>query len=103
MLCKPMPFTCKPRSCYDLSARVRFVSTSSASEQSLAVSSIATYIHSQINGSLPDIYSKLYDLVDVLEYPNDGSIAKVCLSDAIAMIEDIGAWPGELQYFMLED
>lgn len=64
---------------------------------------VATYIHSQINGTFDDIFNKLTELVDILEYPNNGSITQVSISDAKLMIEDVGACPEMLEAFLAED
>eukprot|EP00929_Paragymnodinium_shiwhaense_P004038 TRINITY_DN104762_c0_g1_i1.p1 TRINITY_DN104762_c0_g1~~TRINITY_DN104762_c0_g1_i1.p1 ORF type:complete len:261 (-),score=17.66 TRINITY_DN104762_c0_g1_i1:61-843(-) len=66
------------------------------------VADVAAYIHNEINGTFDDIYKKLYDLVDILEYPNDGSITRVSMSDAKVMIEEVGACPETLETFLAE-
>jgi len=66
----------------------------------MAIGDLAVYIHSEINGTFEDIHSKLSDLIDVLELPNDGSSTRVNLSDAKILVEEIGACPGNLETFL---
>merc|ERR1712060_727211 len=58
--------------------------------------------YEQINGTFDDIHDKLSKLVDILEYPNNGSITKVSLADGKIMAEEIGACPQGLDRFVEE-
>ena len=69
----------------------------------MVLSDIAAYIHSQINGTFDDIDAKLSELVEMLEYANDGSITAVSLPDAKVMIEEVGVCPGDLEVFLSEE
>lgn len=64
---------------------------------------MAVYIHQQINGTFDDIFEKLYELVDLLELPNRGSITIVTNNDAYVIIEEIGACPKDFNAFLAED
>merc|ERR1719362_2369424 len=66
----------------------------------VVISDLATYIHSEINGTFDDIFKKLDELIDILELPNSGSITKVTLSDARLLSEEIGACPSNLESFL---
>lgn len=61
------------------------------------------YVHQQINGTFPDIFERLSDLVDFLEYPNSGSITTVTKDDAKLISEEIGACPQDFDAFLEED
>eukprot|EP00933_Yihiella_yeosuensis_P009032 TRINITY_DN114803_c0_g1_i1.p1 TRINITY_DN114803_c0_g1~~TRINITY_DN114803_c0_g1_i1.p1 ORF type:complete len:281 (-),score=46.00 TRINITY_DN114803_c0_g1_i1:169-1011(-) len=69
----------------------------------VAIYLIAVYIQDQINGTFHDIFDKLFKLVDLLEYPNNGSMTKVTLPDAKVMIEEVGACPSDLEEFLEKD
>lgn len=64
---------------------------------------IAAYIHDQINGTFDDIFGKLNEVVDDLEYANKGSITVVTFSCAQVMIEEVGACPKDLPRFLAEN
>ena len=69
----------------------------------VSIHSLAVYIHEQINGTFEDIFHKLSERVDVLEYPNNGSSTQVTLEDARLIVEDIGAHPDDLPKFLEDD
>lgn len=74
-----------------------------SSSDTVALSCIAVYIHQQINGTFDNLFDQLYDLVDELGIPNDGSITQVPKDDAPLLIEVIGACSGDFDDFLAED
>lgn len=77
----------------------RFCSTSPGT---VILCDVATYVHSEINGTYQDIYAKLFELVDVVEIPNEGTVTKISFETAVMFIEDIGAHPGNLVEYLKE-
>ena len=73
-----------------------------AGEASVSIHSLAVYIYEEINGTFPDIFKQLYERVDLMEYPNNGSITMVSVEDAHVIVEDIGADAGNLSDFLAE-
>lgn len=71
-------------------------------EGQVSIHLLAVYIHDQINGTFPDIFQKLDDLVNVLEYPNNGAATLVDFKDARLMVEDIGAHADDLEDFLAD-
>lgn len=71
-------------------------------EGQVSIHLLAVYIHDQINGTFPDIFQKLDDLVNVLEYPNSGAATLVDFKDARLMVEDIGAHADDLEDFLAD-
>lgn len=96
----PAPRHAQPLGCSRPAASRRGLTSLDAG---VDVCSIAAYIHQQTDFSFDCILPKIYELVDVLEYPNSGSATVVTKDDAIALIEDIGASPAELDLFLAED
>lgn len=82
---------------------VRSYSMETSTDPCVAIHSIAVYIHDQINGTFEDIFDRLFYILDLLEYPNNGSVTKVTLADAKLMIEEIGACPESLEEFLEQD
>eukprot|EP00931_Biecheleriopsis_adriatica_P104106 TRINITY_DN78843_c0_g1_i1.p1 TRINITY_DN78843_c0_g1~~TRINITY_DN78843_c0_g1_i1.p1 ORF type:complete len:203 (+),score=16.55 TRINITY_DN78843_c0_g1_i1:103-711(+) len=82
---------------------LRFSGTATLELPSVSVAEIATYIYLQINGTYDDIYHQLTVLAcDVLEYPNDGSLTRVTVSEAKMLIEDVGACPEEFDHYLVD-
>eukprot|EP00933_Yihiella_yeosuensis_P005765 TRINITY_DN110345_c0_g1_i1.p1 TRINITY_DN110345_c0_g1~~TRINITY_DN110345_c0_g1_i1.p1 ORF type:complete len:292 (-),score=29.15 TRINITY_DN110345_c0_g1_i1:162-1037(-) len=108
LLTKLRPMTSTPRHPFATQSprpvAVRLcASTSSDDVRHVAVYQIAVYIQQQINGTFQDIFDRLDELLNLLEYPNNGSMTKVGLPDAKVMIEEIGACPAELEDFLDTD
>ena len=71
-------------------------------EGEVSIHHLAVYIHDQINGTFPDIFQKLDDLVNVLEYPNNGAATLVTFDDACVIVEEIGAHADDLEDFLAD-
>lgn len=71
-------------------------------EGQISIHLLAVYIHDQINGTFPDIFQKLDDLVNVLEYPNNGAATLVTFNDACVIVEEIGAHADYLKDFLAD-
>lgn len=71
-------------------------------EGQVSIHLLAVYIHDQINGTFPDIFQKLDDLVNVLEYPNNGSATLVDFNDACIIVEEVGAHADDLPDFLAD-
>lgn len=83
--------------------RTPFPKCFASGEGTVSVHSLAVYIHEQINGTFEDIFPKIYDRVNTLEYPNNGSATLVTMDDAVVIVEDIGAHADDLPTFLADD
>lgn len=77
--------------------------TFSSGETPVSIHSLAVYIHEQINGTHADIFRQLYERLDTLEIPNNGSKTLISFDTACVIVEDIGAHADDLKLFLAED
>ena len=77
--------------------------TFSSGETPVSIHSLAVYIHEQINGTHADFFRQLYERLDTLEIPNNGSKTLISFDTACVIVEDIGAHADDLKLFLAED